>query len=56
MGVVDIVLIAALVAAGVPGPHAVAATLVYRLVSFKVIVTLALFLSRLAERRLSRHN
>jgi uncharacterized protein (TIRG00374 family) len=39
LGVVDIVLIAALAGTGVPGPRAVAAVILYRIISFKIFVT-----------------
>jgi uncharacterized protein (TIRG00374 family) len=40
LGVVDVTMTTALVAAGLPGPEAVAAVLFYRIVTFKVIVSL----------------
>jgi uncharacterized membrane protein YbhN (UPF0104 family) len=50
LGVVDIVLIAALTAAGLPAPHAVAAVLVYRIVSFKILTTVVLSARPLVSR------
>lgn len=41
LGIVDIVLIAALATAGLHGKYAVAATLVYRGISLKVLITAA---------------
>jgi uncharacterized membrane protein YbhN (UPF0104 family) len=43
VGVVDIVLIAALAAAGIPVPTAVAATVLYRLLSFKILSSMIWF-------------
>jgi uncharacterized membrane protein YbhN (UPF0104 family) len=40
-GIVDIVLIAALATAGLRGKYAVAAALVYRIISLKVLITVA---------------
>ncbi len=52
LGVVDVVLIAALAGAGLPAPHAVAAVLLYRIITFKIVVTMAwLAYHHLAERR-----
>ena len=52
LGVVDIVLITALTAAGLPAPHAVAAVLLYRIITFKIFFTLGwLGYRRLRERR-----
>lgn len=52
IGVVDIVLITALAAAGLSAPHAVTAVLIYRLITFKIFVTIIwLSYHHLAERR-----
>lgn len=52
LGVVDIVLITALAAAGLPATKAVAAVLVYRIITFKILFTLAWMAhERLASRR-----
>jgi putative heme transporter len=52
LGVVDIVLITALAAAGLSAPHAVTAVLIYRVITFKILVTIAwLSYHHLAERR-----
>jgi uncharacterized protein (TIRG00374 family) len=51
LGVVDIVLISTLTAAGVPAPQAVAAVLVYRIISFKILTTLVVSVHALVSRR-----
>ena len=52
LGIVDIVLIAALAAAGLHGTYAVAAALVYRSISLKVLITVVwLIYHRVAGRR-----
>ena len=56
LGVVDIVLITSLTAAGVPAPHAVAAVLVYRIISFKILTTLVVYVLRLTPRRRSGYS
>jgi uncharacterized protein (TIRG00374 family) len=55
LGVVDVTMTAALVAAGAPAPGAVAAVLLYRIVTFKVFVTTVWMISRaLSDRRRAR--
>jgi putative heme transporter len=51
LGVVDIVLISTLTAARVPAPQAVAAVLVYRIISFKILSTLVVSVRPLVSRR-----
>jgi uncharacterized membrane protein YbhN (UPF0104 family) len=52
LGIVDIVLIAALATAGLHGKYAVAAALVYRTISLKVLITVVwLIYHRVAVRR-----
>ena len=51
LGVVDIVLISTLAAGGVPAPQAVAAVLVYRIISFKILTTLVVSARPLVSRR-----
>jgi putative heme transporter len=51
LGVVDIVLITTLTAAGLPAPQAVAAVLVYRIISFKILTTLVVSARPLVARR-----
>jgi putative heme transporter len=50
LGVVDIVLITALTAAGMHAPQAVAAVLVYRIISFKILATLVVSARPLVSR------
>ncbi len=51
IGVVDVVLIAALVGAGVAVPAAAAAVIIYRIVAFKLLVTLAWVVYGFLQRR-----
>jgi uncharacterized protein (TIRG00374 family) len=55
LGVVDVTMTAALVAAGVRAPAAVAAVLLYRIITFKVVVTTVWMVYRsVSERRKRR--
>jgi uncharacterized membrane protein YbhN (UPF0104 family) len=51
IGVVDIVLIAALAAAGIPVAFAVAAVVLYRIVTFKIVLTVAFLASHYVRAR-----
>jgi uncharacterized protein (TIRG00374 family) len=55
LGIVDIVLIAALATAGLHGKYAVAATLVYRIISLKVLTTMAWLIYHYAAQRHRGH-
>jgi putative heme transporter len=55
LGIVDIVLITALATAGLHGKYAIAAALVYRSISLKVLITVAwLIYHHMARRRRER--
>jgi putative heme transporter len=54
IGAVEVAMVAALVAAGVHGPHAVTAVLVYRAISLKGAVTIFALLYRYARQRRQR--
>jgi putative heme transporter len=56
IGVVEVAVTAALVAAGMPAPAALAAVLLYRIVAFKLVPTVGWFSERtVAHRRRGRH-
>jgi putative heme transporter len=54
IGAVEVTMVAALVAAGVHGPHAITAVLVYRAISLKGAVTIAALLYRYVHKRRRR--